>query len=344
MAEEQKRIDFVDLTKGICIILVIASHIGGSFDVLDEHSFVPSFRMPLYFFISGIFFKSYEGLFSFFIHKVNRLIIPFCFFYFTTFGAQYLLSKLVPGSFQLPVQLQELLVVFDAHKLIDFNPPIWFLIALFNCNLLFYLVHFLRQHHLAWMFIVATIIGVIGFYLGKQRIELPFYIDVAMTALPFYVGGFWIRRYNFFLQPHRFDRFIPLFILMGVCGIFLFATPVGMRTNSYAGHIWQFYLAGFSGILMIMLLCKRIKRVPFISYIGKYSVIALGIHAPILHFGFRILPRFIGQEWLMDVILLLITLLIAAITTPIFLKLFPRFVAQKDFIRIKMGYDKQHAL
>ena len=83
--DKNKRIDFVDLTKGVCIILVVMAHIGGAFEKLDYHSMIASFRMPLYFFISGIFFKSYEGLFGFFIRKINNLIIAFLFFYLSAF-------------------------------------------------------------------------------------------------------------------------------------------------------------------------------------------------------------------------------------------------------------------
>ena len=35
-----KRIDFVDLTKGICIILVVMAHIGGAFAKFDENSMI----------------------------------------------------------------------------------------------------------------------------------------------------------------------------------------------------------------------------------------------------------------------------------------------------------------
>jgi fucose 4-O-acetylase-like acetyltransferase len=76
-----KRIDFVDLTKGICIILVVMAHIDGAFAKFDESSMISCFRMPLYFFISGIFFKSYEGFAGFLIRKINKLLIPFTFFY-----------------------------------------------------------------------------------------------------------------------------------------------------------------------------------------------------------------------------------------------------------------------
>lgn len=69
---------------------------------------------------------------------------------------------------------------------------------------------------------------------GKFHIELPLYIDVAMTALPFYVAGFWVRRYNFFLFPsHRFDKIIPSFVLLALVVMYFTATTPGMRTNNY---------------------------------------------------------------------------------------------------------------
>ena len=74
---QSRRIDFVDLTKGVCIILVVMAHVGGAFEQLDTNSMLSCFRMPLYFFISGVFFKSYEGLFGFILRKINKLIIPF---------------------------------------------------------------------------------------------------------------------------------------------------------------------------------------------------------------------------------------------------------------------------
>lgn len=330
-----KRIDFVDLTKGVCIILVVMAHIGGAFEKLDSNSLIACFRMPLYFFISGIFFKSYEGLWGFFIRKVNKLLIPFIFFYMVSFLLMYIASKLLPGLFRLPVHWSELLLVFQGHSLLRFNPPIWFLIALFNCNILFYILHFLREKHLKWMFASTCFIGIIGFLLGKYRIELPLYWDVAMTALPFYVAGFWIRRYNFFLHPnHRFDKLVPGVILIALIVMYFTATTPGMRTNFYPGNIFQFYIAAFAGIFMIMLLCKKIKKFPVISYLGRYSVITLGIHGPILHFIGPLASRYIHNDWLLAVTLLLLTLIACIAATPFFLKVIPEVVAQKDLLKI----------
>lgn len=52
-----QRIDFIDLAKGVCIFLVVIGHCGVPIDI-------PGFeivRMPLYFILSGLFFKEYGG-------------------------------------------------------------------------------------------------------------------------------------------------------------------------------------------------------------------------------------------------------------------------------------------
>ena len=333
---QHRRIDFVDLTKGVCIILVVMAHIGGAFDQLDKHSMLSCFLMPLYFFISGIFFKPYEGLYGFIIRKTNKLIIPFIFFYVSAFLLKYIVWKIAPETFHLPVSWRELLFVFHGHDLIKFNPPIWFLLALFNCNILFYLIHYLRDKHLSLMFAATLLIGCTGFFLGKFHIELPLYIDVAMTALPFYVAGFWVRRYNFFLFPsHRFDKIIPSFVLLALVVMYFTATTPGMRTNNYPGNIFQVYIAAFAGIFMIMLICKKIKRISIVSYLGRYSIITLSIHGPIIHFARPVVSHYIHNDWAEASALLLLTLTICILFTPILLKIIPQLVAQKDLLKVK---------
>ena len=167
--EDASRIEFIDLIKGICILLIVLSHVGGSFTVFDSYPIVTCFRMPLSFFVSGIFFRSYSGLIDFLIRKTNKLLIPFLFFYIGAFMLQYLISRLFPHYFRLPVEFSELFIIFEPHALIPFNPPIWFLLALYNCCLLFYMIHFLRDKYLGLKFCIIAIIGATGFYLGKAR-------------------------------------------------------------------------------------------------------------------------------------------------------------------------------
>ena len=78
------RIEYIDLAKGFCIILVVLFHcdiyfyhIGYEFNTMVGNTF----RMPLYYFLSGLFFKPYNGFFNFAIRKANKLLIPFLFLY-----------------------------------------------------------------------------------------------------------------------------------------------------------------------------------------------------------------------------------------------------------------------
>ena len=134
------RIEYIDLAKGFCIILVVLFHcdiyfyhIGYEFNTMVGNTF----RMPLYYFLSGLFFKPYNGFFNFAIRKANKLLIPFFFFYFCT-------------GVIVPFILQELNVdmgiksVIGWHSFIDFynekftNIPLWFLLSLFETNIIFY--------------------------------------------------------------------------------------------------------------------------------------------------------------------------------------------------------------
>ena len=49
--QANQRIEFIDLTKGLCIMLVVMMHVGGVFDSLATGPILSSFTMPLYFFV-----------------------------------------------------------------------------------------------------------------------------------------------------------------------------------------------------------------------------------------------------------------------------------------------------
>lgn len=75
------RLKWVDTAKGICILLVIFNHT--AYDIMDLcpeiRDMLRATRMPLYYTIAGLF-VSIKSPQIFLNKKVNRLIIPFCFF------------------------------------------------------------------------------------------------------------------------------------------------------------------------------------------------------------------------------------------------------------------------
>lgn len=67
---ESKRIEYIDLMKGICIVLIIFIHCGVTSPSERMNEMLADFRVPLYFFLSGLFFKEYGGFIDFCIRKI----------------------------------------------------------------------------------------------------------------------------------------------------------------------------------------------------------------------------------------------------------------------------------
>ena len=79
------RIDYIDTAKGLCMIFVVFVHIHFYFqnDYFGQIC-LKSFYLPLFFLLSGLFFKTYGGFKSFLIRKLNTIVVPFLFFFYAT--------------------------------------------------------------------------------------------------------------------------------------------------------------------------------------------------------------------------------------------------------------------
>ena len=121
--ETKKRIEFIDLAKGVCILLVIMMHT----DVNVDFPGLQGMRMPLYFILSGLFFKDYGGFLNLLVKKANKILIPFLFFYLASYSIFYLIGWLSPDI--IKSKATGISDLFTQRQL--FNGPIWFLLALF---------------------------------------------------------------------------------------------------------------------------------------------------------------------------------------------------------------------
>ena len=133
------RIEYIDLAKGICITLVVMLHLSflGGVKFSVEY-YLQTFRMPLYYFLSGCFFKAYGGFWDFVKRKTNKLLIPFFFFYFFI---SCLTPRLVYDFWGIdwePLEWSQFPTAFYYGK----YPlgALWFLYCLFRINIVFYLI------------------------------------------------------------------------------------------------------------------------------------------------------------------------------------------------------------
>ena len=337
--ENGKRIEYLDLAKGLCIILVVFYHAKGI--LAREYWFDPflaSFRMPLYFFLSGLFFRDYGGFKRFFTKKTNRLLVPFLAFYLLT-------SVLLPNVMHRLGGI-EFGTVMGLPSLWAFiwpgvfpNIPIWFLWSLFLMNLLFWWIHRAAngksgsqtKPYAVWILIMACLIcGFIGHEsLAIKGFDVA-YVFGALASMPFFCVGYLFSSYNGLPTLNNLNKAtaFPIFCLMlGIC----FTCSMFLSSANVEVTYLIKLISGTTGALMIVTLSRMIVRIPFISYIGRYSIILLLTHGVLIRV-FAPLCHSLASTLNTDAAILIVTLLILLsqlIIIPIARRYFPHITAQK---------------
>lgn len=324
-ASTGKRIEYIDLAKGLCILLVVFHHMASYYN-WDYSLWVPiqSFRMPLYFLLSGLFFKEYSGFFDFFKRKTNKLLIPFLFFYLLT---SVPLTMLVQQK-----NLWDTLIAFSTSW--DFeNGCIWFLLSLFEINILYYTLFMMFNKHQWFLVFPVMALGVLGLIISPYEIKYRCFLDTSIVALPFFYFGFVLYRKTSFLR-YEFKLWQDIvFIGFSVCFILAFSSQQDFGLNEYSNY-YSVYPCGIIGTLMVLVIARRLKHLPLVSYLGRYSIIVLCTHMVVMKV-FRHLMRFYVQDesytmWLNFVLTILCMLFII----PLCRKYLPYFTAQKDLVPV----------
>ena len=337
---KKPRIDYIDLAKGFCICLVVFHHYCYQFTEQDSvvNFALISFRMPLYFILSGLFFKDYGSLWNFTLQKTNKILIPFI----TFAGINAILIAIVHLIKGESITLQPLSNLY--YESIP-NYPTWFLWCLFVNGIIFYLVFIVAKQTKKYMpisiLLLSLIIGVVGFTLGKYGINLPCYFDTALTVTPFYAFGFLLRKFTNFLYPNKTDKYNILIAVVCTIYIILFADKTSfVENNMEFANIFVVYSCGLVGTIGILSISKEIKKLPIISYLGRYSIMILCTHVLFYQFLWRYavsychnnfnIPQLYTSFGCMVVMCLLYLLII-----PFMKRFMPYVCAQKDIIKNK---------
>ena len=334
-----KRIEYVDLAKGICISLVVLFHIfracmiGHSFEETPLMAFLMndllgSFRMPFYFFLSGLFYKQYEGNFTFIKKKINKLLIPFLFVFFVTIVLRNIAEYVINPTYHIDALKNDIIHLKP-------NTPIWFLLCLFNINIIYYIIDKVFKNKFISS-IILTLICFWGFYLRKIGTYDPIYVISGLTYMPFYWGGYWTRKETGLLNK-PFVKSDWVFIL--ALSSLLFANTYLFGQSYYNNRyliveIIHWVLGGFTGTFAMLILAKRITKALIISYVGRYSIVVLCTHLLVIRIIFHIWPMLPSIPlWAKLVSELIVVLLISVPIIKFCIRYLPYFFAQKDVIK-----------
>ena len=326
-----KRIEYIDLMKGICIILIILLHnqIYSSNENIND--ILKNMRIPLYFCLSGLFFKEYNGFYDFITRKFNKLIIPFIFFAYFPFALC-----------EIGLNYERSIKTYLLMSIEPYNYPLWFLRCLFVTYILYFLFHKITKRLSLAIQTISIFLIAFFSYTIIHNLTLPnnivvkilensiFNIITAFIALPFFHIASIVRRKGFLSQNISNKYIIVLFIIFFFIWTLTFQNNIDYRTIQFGKNFVFLYASALGGTGCVWCIAYVIKKMFYISYIGRYSLIALGTHYPLI-----LLFNSIGIH--NKYIVFLCILIVMPGVIYIFKKYFPYMTAQKDLFVYKDG-------
>jgi len=307
MLNETKNRDIViDIAKGISIILVVIGHSPVLIRMIPLNNFLTSFRLPFFFFVSGIFFKESKPFTQVFIDKADALLKA----YFVTlllYGIPQVAGREVDAGGYL------LGILYGTSSLLPLRwRPMWFLPHLF-CVILFawIFVRFTRIRTRSIYIRVLMLLGLLGAgvlmlhpalsvtlqvrALSFQKAGLPFSLDLAPLTCFYFLNGFLLRDSLLNFSSRR----IPLLAAIGLVTAIQYSTGASMDLNLRRyDHLVFSTLNAFGMIYIVLSLAAVCARIPMLqsglTRVGCRSLFVLIFHFFIMQHTARLLTRASG--------------------------------------------------
>ena len=289
-----KRIEYIDIAKGIGILLVVMGH--NDFALVSPffYKFIYAFHMPLFFFVSGMFFKAELPFLTILRRRFDTLLKPYLFTVLLIFFMTLSFTKV---NFDVSI-MRVIKAMYANGHYIDWV-QLWFLPHLFALNIFAFLFYWLVKRSglpwLKWLLLIAIqVVGVLflsAFWpftldvLGKEitLYGLPLSIDLVLVSGFFFILGCEVNKGisdEFFKHPLTL-----IGTLAGLLAMVIFLPQTIDFNTRFFESLPINTLEALLGIAFILALSKQIERLPRLSavfrYVGQASLIILIFHVPI---------------------------------------------------------------
>lgn len=333
---EKKRFENVDICKGILILLVVITHGVGMTAAKEGYfrTWAGSVTMPSFFILSGLMYNhekwSKKGFVAFVVRRIQTLIIPYFFFELTGGAVVQIILGNWSGLTAAGIAKGFLSLLINAIKIECNMWPDWFLPTLFGAELLLFIALSLekRKSFLLWVCLIAALIPTIvyvhadiptglinGLLWRGTRVLIGFVLLV--------IGA---KGKNLFLR--REYKLWQILIAFAVPSL---AVLINGRCSMYAMNyrsLFLFTVSGCAGMFFILAVSSKIHS-RLLTYIGKGSLILLGTHSIVYVYFYSRSGYLWPEPWSTFFLYLFAVAVIAAITLPLYPKLFPHMMGTK---------------
>jgi polysaccharide biosynthesis protein PslL len=293
-----KRIEYLDVARGIGILLVVLGH--NDFGAISPffHQVIYSFHIPLFFFLSGYFINTSVPFFDYFKKRFHSVLKPYLFTIFLIYFASVSFEKM---GFQTAIT-RIIKSLYGTGYYIDWV-QLWFLPHLFVVSLYAFLfitvVSRLQNRWIRWGSLLVTLaisllllrlfypFSISVFGKNYELYGLPFSLDLILLSGFFFLLGNEIRQVT---VEKTFDS--PLLLIGAGIGLIvlndLFPYRVDMAVRVYESPLVN-TVEAILGILFVLSVSRQIavhtlQPAALFRYLGHISIIILLFHVPIQAF------------------------------------------------------------
>ena len=276
--EAKSRLEFVDIAKGIGIMIVCFGHSGAEDVVI---SWIGGFIVPLFFILSGYMYKDKgipvgKDLYN----KGKKLLKPYLFF---SVVLLLIYKRFAWNDIVGVFYSRYCLYTYHAPDNIFFmkatNSPMWFLTAMFATFPLFYII-MKNEKYIKWIVLSYLLITWGCTFLP---VLLPWSLDVVfIMAIFMYIGVLFRRQENLLNKPS--------YIYWLIIAAFLILCKVNGEPNpsvrELGNSLLLYMITGVLGSISMMWICKHLEGKPLsglLADIGRHTLVIFCLQIFIFH-------------------------------------------------------------
>lgn len=294
-----KRVEWIDIAKGIGIMLVILGHT----IALKYSSIIYTFHMPLFFMLSGLFAKHYSSFGQALNKRVNTILIP----WMKLYAISFIIVLMIP-EWRSQLNVSECLMeLYTANTNLIQNSSLWYLVCFFFVTLIF---HFLPSKHISKKKLyVLVIIGIALLYIKPllnilpiPEHRLPFKIDTAFVSLAFFAFGYYAKDVIFVAVSYAKPIYIIALFFIWFAAAYLNGWT-NLNSFDFGRIKVLFYPIAGCGILITLWVAymiaseKRLYKLSrLLMFYGKNSLLIFGFQSLLIRLYHLCFNHFCGLD------------------------------------------------
>lgn len=294
----KERLKYVDIARGIAIVLVVMGHCD-NFKSWSIEKFAALFFMQVFVFISGIFYKKNINSLKDLIIVVKEKCMPIYKYYLKFELLFFLLTNIFIkiGFYNLSIEyggkyiseissFNEIIIRIIKIVLLMGREPFcgafWFLVTLIFIIITYSFITYISKKvfgkkssiGINIMIILCFIIGCIM----KYTYSIPRLSPTFTLILFFHIG----KLYGNNIEKIKFDKLTLFFVSLVILNIMYFYGSINMNSNSFTDPIYLL-ICSLAGIYVVMFISKIIENKTkttslVLSYIGQNTLPIVALH------------------------------------------------------------------